>query len=176
MTKHATCPANAHSTDSETHAAGSEKQATGSEARLRDAEARQTDEFTRLLIEFYERFSSWEQDVVRGSGITLQQMHTLEILGSCGEMRMKELAEKMSVTTGSLTVLVDRLVRAELVERKANPQDRRSIQVGLTPAGERLFEEHHKLHGQLSQDMAGALSPEELALFMDMLRRVVRRF
>lgn len=169
MTKHATCSANAHSTDSE-------KQSAGSEARLRDAEARQTDEFTRLLIEFYERFSSWEQDVVRGSGITLQQMHTLEILGSCGEMRMKELAEKMSVTTGSLTVLVDRLVRAELVERKANPQDRRSIQVGLTPAGERLFEEHHKLHGQLSQDMAGALSPEELALFMDMLRRVVRRF
>lgn len=140
------------------------------------AEARQTDEFTRLLIEFYERFSSWEQDVVRGTGITLQQMHTLEVLGACGEMRMKELAEKMSVTTGSLTVLVDRLVRAELVERKANPQDRRSIQVGLTPAGARLFEEHHKLHGQLSQDMAGALSPQELEAFMDMLRRVVKHF
>lgn len=155
MTKHAACSAEAHP---------------------HDAEARQTDEFTRLLIEFYERFSSWEQDVVRGTGITLQQMHTLEILGSCGEMRMKELAEKMSVTTGSLTVLVDRLVRAELVERKANPHDRRSIQVGLTPAGESLFKEHHKLHGQLSQDMAGALSPDELVQFMDMLRRLVRRF
>ena len=41
----------------------------------------QTEEFTRLLIEFYERFSSWEQAVVRETGITLQQMHTLEILG-----------------------------------------------------------------------------------------------
>jgi len=141
-----------------------------------EAEHKQTEEFTRLLIEFYERFSSWEQAVVRETGITLQQMHTLEILGSCGHLRMKELAEKMGVTTGSLTVLVDRLERAELVERKPNAEDRRSIRVGLTPAGARLFEEHHKLHGQLSQDMAGALSPEELDRLLDMLRRLVQHF
>jgi DNA-binding MarR family transcriptional regulator len=141
-----------------------------------EAEHKQTEEFTRLLIEFYERFSSWEQAVVRETGITLQQMHTLEILGSCGNLRMKELAEKMGVTTGSLTVLVDRLERAELVERKPNAEDRRSIRVGLTPAGAKLFEEHHKLHGQLSQDMAGALSPEELDRLLDMLRRLVQHF
>jgi DNA-binding MarR family transcriptional regulator len=136
----------------------------------------QSEEFTRLLIEFYERFSSWEQAVVRGTGITLQQMHTLEILGSCGELRMKELAEKMGVTTGSLTVLVDRLVNAGLVERRPNAADRRSIQVGLTPEGVRLFVEHHKLHGQLSQDLAGALSPEELEGFLAALRRLIPRF
>jgi len=136
----------------------------------------QSEEFTRLLIEFYERFSSWEQAVVRGTGITLQQMHTLEILGSCGELRMKELAEKMGVTTGSLTVLVDRLVNAGLVERRPNAADRRSIQVGLTPEGVRLFAEHHKLHGQLSQDLSGALSSEELEGFLAALRRLIPRF
>lgn len=136
----------------------------------------ETEEFTRLLIEFYERFSSWEQGVVRETGITLQQMHTLEILGSSGDLRMKELAEKMGVTTGSLTVLADRLERAGLVERKPNATDRRSIQVGLTPEGRRLFEEHHKLHGQLSQDMAGALEQGELPHFVDMLRRLIRHF
>jgi len=140
------------------------------------AEHAQTEEFTRLLIEFYERFSSWEQAVVRETGITLQQMHTLEILGSDGEMRMKELAGKMGVTTGSLTVLVDRLERGGLVERRPNAQDRRSIQVALTPGGEALFAEHHKLHGQLSQDMAGALDPEELPRLLDMLRRLIVRF
>jgi DNA-binding MarR family transcriptional regulator len=135
----------------------------------------QQEEFTRLLIEFYERFSSWEQAVVRETGVTLQQMHTLEILGSCGELRMKELAEKMGVTTGSLTVLVDRLERAELVERRPNANDRRSIQVGLTPAGGKLYAEHHKLHGQLSQDLAGALSCEELDRFLEALRRLIPR-
>jgi len=139
-------------------------------------ECQHTEELTRLLIEFYERFSSWEQAVVRGSGITLQQMHTLETLGSCGDLRMKELAEKMGVTTGSLTVLVDRLVRAELVERKPNAQDRRSIQVGLTPQGATLYAEHHGLHAQLSQELAGALEPEELPVLLGMLRRLNHHF
>lgn len=60
----------------------------------------QTEELTSLLVEFYERFSSWEQGVVRESGITLPQMHTLEVLGVAGDLRMKELAEKLGVTTG----------------------------------------------------------------------------
>lgn len=136
----------------------------------------QIDELTRLLIEFYERFSSWEQGVVKGTGITLPQMHTLEILGSSGNLRMKELAEKMGVTTGSLTVLVDRLVRAQLVERRPNELDRRSIQVGLTAEGKKHFVEHHNLHAQLSQDIAGALAPDEAIHFLDMLRRIIAHF
>ncbi len=135
----------------------------------------QVEEFTRLLIEFYERFSSWEQSVVRDSGITLQQMHTLETLGACGELRMKELAEKMGITTGSLTVLVDRLVRAEMVERRPTEGDRRSIQVALTPRGESLFDQHHVLHTQLSQELAAALEPGEIPVFLDMLRRLIAR-
>ncbi len=131
---------------------------------------------TRLLIEFYERFSSWEQGVVRESGLTLPQMHTLEIIGAGGELRMKELAERMGVTTGSLTVLVDRLVRAGLVERRPDERDRRSIRVGLTSEGQKHFEEHHKLHLQLSQDIAGALSPEEAERFPEMLRKITDRF
>lgn len=136
----------------------------------------QIEELTELLVEFYERFSSWEHGVVKESGITLPQMHTLEILGSAGDLRMKELASKMGITTGSLTVLVDRLERAGLVARKPNEHDRRSIQVGLTDEGKRHFHEHHKLHTQLSQDIAGALNPEEAAQFVHMLRRIVTCF
>ncbi len=135
----------------------------------------QIEEMTQLLIEFYERFSSWEQAVVKESGITLPQMHTLAVLGAAGSLRMKELAGRMGITTGALTVLVDRVVRAGLVARKPHEQDRRSIQVSLTPEGEKHFQEHHKLHTQLSQDLAGALDPGEISLFLDMLRRIIAR-
>jgi DNA-binding MarR family transcriptional regulator len=89
---------------------------------------------------------------------------------------MKELAEKMGVTTGSLTVLVDRLVRAGLVERRPNELDRRSIQVGLTPEGEKHYLGHHQLHIQLSQDIAGVLAPEEIGQFLDILKRLIPHF
>ncbi len=130
------------------------------------------EDLTRLLIEFYEKFSSWEQGVVRETGLTPAQMHTLEILGSCGDLRMKDLAGRMGVTTGSLTVLVDRLERAGFVARRPHESDRRSILVGLTPEGERHSREHHALHARLTGEMTDSLSAEEAALFPEILRKI----
>ncbi len=136
----------------------------------------ENEQLTRLLIEFYEKFSSWEHGVVKESGLSLPQMHTLEILGADGDLRMTELAAKMGITTGSLTVLVDRLERGGFVARKPHETDRRSIRVGLTPEGGRLFAEHHKLHAQLTQEILCALSPEEAGLFAAMLARITACF
>ena len=131
-----------------------------------------TEDLTRLLIEFYEKFSSWEQGVVRETGLTPAQMHTLEILGSCGDLRMKDLAGRLGVTTGSLTVLADRLEEAGFVARRPHESDRRSIVVGLTPEGEKHFREHHALHTRLTQEMTGSLTSEEAALFPEILRKI----
>ena len=136
----------------------------------------ENEQLTRLLIEFYEKFSSWEHGVVKESGLSLPQMHTLEILGADGDLRMTELAAKMGITTGSLTVLVDRLERGGFVARKPHETDRRSIRVGLTPEGERLFVEHHKLHEQLTQEILCALSPEEAGPFAAMLAKITACF
>lgn len=136
----------------------------------------QIERLSQLLVEFYERFSSWEQGVVRETGLTLPQMHTLEILGSSGRLRMKELAEKMGITTGALTVLVDRLVRAGLVARRPNQDDRRSIRVELTPAGERHFRRHHQLHLQLTGELAGQFAPEEMEGLLGIFARLNTRF
>ena len=132
----------------------------------------ESEHFTRLLVAFYERFSSWEHGVVKGSGLTLPQMHTLEILGTDGDLRMTELAARMGITTGSLTVLADRLERGGYVERKPHETDRRSIRVGLSPEGERLFRDHHQLHSRLTQEILCALSPEEAEQFAGMLDRI----
>ena len=81
------------------------------------------EQLSDLIIEFYEKLSSWEQAVVRDSAITLPQMHTLEILGQQSPLRMKELAAKMGVTTGTLTVGVDRLEKLGLVARIPHETD-----------------------------------------------------
>ena len=59
---------------------------------------------------------------------------------------MKELAEKMGLTTGTITLMVDRLEKQGAAARKPHAKDRRSILVVLTKEGKRLFEEHHQLH------------------------------
>jgi DNA-binding MarR family transcriptional regulator len=133
----------------------------------------QIEELTRRLVEFYERFSSWEQGVVKDAGITLPQVHALEVIGASGQLRMKELAERMGTTTGSLTVLVDRLVRAGLVAREPNENDRRSIMVRLTEEGEKHFREHHQHHTQLTRELATSLGPDEVDAFLRLIQKIV---
>lgn len=135
----------------------------------------ETERFSDLLIEFYEKFSAWEQAVVRDSSITLPQMHTLEILGQQkNPLRMKELAAKMGITTGTLTVNVDRLEKQGLVARIPHETDRRSILVALTEAGQALHEEHHAHHLHLTRDLQAALSPEEARHMQDILTKLIQ--
>lgn len=129
-----------------------------------------------LLIEFYEKLSSWEHDVVQGSGLSLPQMHTLEVLGQHQPLRMKDLAARMGVTTGTLTMTVDRLEQRGLIARMPHASDRRSILVHLTEAGRALFNEHHALHLGLTAELVCGLEEEELARLRALLVRLNQGF
>ena len=128
------------------------------------------------IVEFFEKLSSWEHDVVREQGMTLPQMHTLEVLGIHGSMRMKELAEAMGVTTGTLTVQVDRLEDRGCVRRLPHESDRRSINVELTDKGRKLFEEHDRLHHRLTQDLIAACPKADREAFLRCLTTMNREF
>jgi len=129
----------------------------------------------RQLVEFYEKISSWELEVVKSSGLSPAQMHTIEIIGHAGSLRMKELAGMMGVTTGSLTVMADRLARMGLLERHPHASDRRSWLVTLTESGQKLFAEHHQYHLQLTREITAGLSGEEEALFGELLAKIIAR-
>lgn len=129
--------------------------------------------FGHTLLEFYERFSAWEQESVAESQLSLPQMHTLEMLGHMEKPTMKELAQRLGVTTGTLTTMIDRLEQNEFVERKPNPDDRRSYILSLTRKGAFEFEKHHQFHIQLSEEISAGFSESELASFDAYMKRVI---
>jgi len=128
------------------------------------------------IVEFYEKLSSWEHAVVRDKGISLSQVHAIELLGGHGAMRMKELASKIGVTTGTLTVQIDKMVKAQWVNRRPHESDRRSILVELTDKGRALFLEHDALHLQLTTDLTANMSAEERAVLLNLLTRMNHAF
>ncbi|WP_299809443.1 MarR family winged helix-turn-helix transcriptional regulator [uncultured Shewanella sp.] len=136
----------------------------------------QDDNLNHAIIEFYEKLSSWEMAVVKDKGFSLPQVHTVEILGLNGPMRMKELAQKIGITTGTLTVQVDKMVDAGLVIRTPHASDRRSILVELTDSGRVMFEEHDKLHVQLTQDLTAKFTDKERSQLLDFFERINREF
>ncbi len=54
-------------------------------------------------------------------------------------LSMGELSRRMMVTGGNVTTIVDQLEREQLVQRQAQPHDRRAFIVRLTTAGREAF-------------------------------------
>ena len=78
----------------------------------------------------------------RPLGLTPQQAHLLCVLLG-GPLGMTELSRILSIERSSLTSMVDRLERRDLVARTANPTDRRACQIELTTAGQALAHDAH---------------------------------
>jgi len=133
----------------------------------------ETAKLSHQLVELYEKLSSWEQGVVKNSGLSTAQMHTIEIVGHSESLRMKELAKKMGVTTGTLTVMVDRLEQQGLLQRQAHETDRRSYLIVLTDKGEKLFAKHHQHHLGLTKEITAILSPGEQKQFSTILEKII---
>jgi DNA-binding MarR family transcriptional regulator len=136
----------------------------------------ETARLSHQLVELYEKLSSWEQDVVKSSGLSTAQMHAIEIVGHetrGASLRMKELAKKMGVTTGTLTVMVDRLERQGLLKRTPHETDRRSSLITLTEKGQALFAEHHQYHLHLTEEITATLSSEEQVQFSAVLEKII---
>lgn len=73
-----------------------------------------------------------------GTEVTLPQYRALVVLASRGSQRGVDLAAELGVNPSTATRLIDRLVRADLVDRRPLEGDRRAVLVTLRPAGRRL--------------------------------------
>lgn len=88
-------------------------------------------------------------------------------------MRMGELAEALVMTRGGLTKLVDRLVKAGLLERTYCEDDRRVSYATLLPAGAELLDEMRPvIAGELDSAFSARLSVREARELRGILDRV----
>jgi DNA-binding MarR family transcriptional regulator len=88
-------------------------------------------------------------------------------------MKMGDLAEALVITRGGLTKLVDRLVKAGLLERTFCETDRRVSYATLCPAGRELLEEMRPVvTAELKLSFAAKLSATEADALRETLERV----
>ena len=90
-----------------------------------------------------------------------------------GELRLGELATQLRIAPRSTTEVVDQLEEKGLVERVADPSDRRARLVRLLPKGEEVLAGIASRRGTSAQTFFSPLSGEEQTEFADMLRRLV---
>ena len=85
--------------------------------------------------------------------LTLAQMRTLYLVAAEGTLRMSEVAERLGTAASTSTGVVDGLVQMGLLERDADPGDRRQVLVRTTDAGRERLEDFHELGRGRLRDM-----------------------
>jgi MarR family transcriptional regulator, organic hydroperoxide resistance regulator len=88
----------------------------------------------RCLRQFIAGSILYNQQIADRVGLHLTDVQCINILELMGPSTPGELARFTGLTTGGVTMMLDRLEKAGYLKREPNPRDRRSILVRLNPA------------------------------------------
>lgn len=97
--------------------------------------------FVALHLAANRLMEPWAKYLREAADLTEVQYNVLRILRGAGPegIRVQELACRLITRSPDVTRLIDRLAKRSLVERTADPGDRRAVRVRITAAGlERL--------------------------------------
>ena len=111
---------------------------------------------------------------VRDFGISVEQFHVLRYVRS-GTFSISELAIAKNISRPAISQAVDVLVKKGLLTRVQSTQDRRYVEIALTPAGEELLGKLFKQTREWMNETMKALSKDELEVIlkaMDALQKV----
>ncbi len=124
------------------------------------------------LARCYLTFSREVSARVGEYGLTLPQFGVLEALHHLGPLALGELAEKLLVTGGNVTFVMDRLEAQGLAYRDRSEEDRRVVRAKLTPAGRRLIEDSFPQHAVFIGSLMDELTPNEQQDLRSLLKKL----
>jgi len=137
-------------------------------------------EFAFMLNDVARLLRTYADHKAAQFGITRAQWAVLVRLDRCEGLKQSELAETLDLQPITLTRLLDKLSDSGLIERRADPDDRRAKRLYLTPAARPLLKQLAALAEEM---MAGALAGVrhesieqmvgELSVVKENLRRLI---
>ena len=116
---------------------------------------------------------SYAAKSIEGLEMCASDFAVLEAILHKGPLPVNEIGKKVLLTSGSITVAVDRLEQKGLVERRAHGTDRRARIVHLTGAGKKLIARAYAQHASDLERLASAsLTKTERATLIQLLKQI----
>jgi len=111
--------------------------------------------FSELVRLETELWDAVEGRLRKDFDVALPVFEFLQVISRNPACRVQDIAAELSITVGGTSKIVDRIEAAGYCAREANPNDRRSSIIKLTPAGERLLP---KLTAAVDDELGSRLS------------------
>jgi DNA-binding MarR family transcriptional regulator len=113
----------------------------------------------------------WQGEVAP-VGLTAVQAMVLNTLSDDDGAPAGRLAERVRLTSATLTGIIDRLENLGFVERRASKEDRRAVLVCLTDKGKRAAREIKTLNANANREFLAGLSPKEQKQLRSLLHKL----
>lgn len=98
---------------------------------------------------------------LKQSELSLLQGYALTHLFFKGPIKISELCEHMMVSLGAASQMVDRLEKLEMVERIADPEDRRVRKVVVLDKGKKFVQENFAFSQSWLSEIPSNINPEQ---------------
>ncbi len=130
----------------------------------------------RELVRTYQAFSSYSEAHIRQFDLTPAQFDVIATLGNTNGLSMGEIGEKTLITKGTLTGVIDRLIKKQLVIREVPEDNRRNVIVQLTHQGQEIFEQSFPSHIAHLKERFDLLQPTDLEVLTALLVQLRQAF
>lgn len=117
-----------------------------------------------MLVRLFRNVNVIEERAIRTGeykDVTANDMHVIEAIGMDEAKNMTSVARSLDVTTGTLTIAVNSLVKKGYVDRVRSEEDRRVVLISLSEQGKRAYLHHRKFHDRMISAVVEELTDEE---------------
>lgn len=129
-----------------------------------------------LLVDSFNKITAIEKNALKKGplqDLTINELHAIEAIGT--ETRtMTEIAKKLNVTVGTLTTMINHLVKKEYVERTSTEEDRRVVQIVLTKKGRFAYRLHDRFHHVMIKNMLQDIDESQYEVLIQALSALDR--
>lgn len=124
------------------------------------------------LSRCYQDVHKKETRTIKKAGVTVSQFAVLELLYHKGDMRVCEITEKVLSTAGNMTVIIENLVKDNMVTRTIDANDRRVNLISLTEKGRKIIADNFPEHVDNINDIFSVLSTDEKESLLKLLKKL----
>ncbi len=131
----------------------------------------ETSELERQLLLMRDAFRQHQNEIRKKYKISANEMEIILYISENGPQRMKSVGEQFKIKFSTLTSLVDKIERLNLVKRVNSKEDRRSILVTITKKGKKMLEEYNSQIRSLADKITEITQKDNLPTLVETLER-----
>jgi DNA-binding MarR family transcriptional regulator len=156
-------------------------QRRGSVSRIADAKRRGDPEFSDfqlagsplyLVVRTAGRYAQEMQNALNSSGMDLLSWRALMIVNEVSPSSVSEIAERSVTRLSTMTRVVQRLAKKNLVKLSKRRSDARVTEVHLTPLGKHCVERERATAGAIYRRAMHKVSAADIAVLNELMRRI----